>query len=163
VQFAEFEDTINERRYVTEFAATLGFDAQIITPTRHDFLETFPDLARFIEFPVGSQSVLPLYCLARQARRDGYVVALSGEGSDRLSMGNSLEVRNPFLDHRLVELSARLADDLKFRDGQGKWVLREALRRLVGPDLGVVNRPVKHGLPAPVNLWLFKSSAFDRK
>ncbi len=221
----------------------------------HDFLETFPELARFIEFPVGSQSVLPLFCLARQARRDGFVVALSGEGSDelfngyyrnelllreeeslagdfagvygtlcrryfgaplerfcrmvsrqglagvpllldffaprwrpdrtfaqnlsviestvflqpllvmadRLSMGNSLEVRNPFLDYRLVEFSARLADGLKFRDGQGKWLLRQALRRLVGPDLGIVTRPVKHGLPAPVNQWLFKSSAFDRK
>ena len=83
--------------------------------------------------------------------------------ADRLSMGNSLEVRNPFLDYRLVEFSARLADGLKFRDGQGKWLLRQALRRLVGPDLGIVTRPVKHGLPAPVNQWLFKSSAFDRK
>ena len=83
--------------------------------------------------------------------------------ADRLSMGNSLEVRNPFLDYRLVEFSARLADRLKFRDGQGKWLLRQALRRLVGPDLGIVTRPVKHGLPAPVNQWLFKSSAFDRK
>jgi asparagine synthase (glutamine-hydrolysing) len=255
VQFSEFADTINEQRYVTEFAEHLGFEPRIVTPTRHDFLETFPDLARFIEFPVGSQSVLPLFCLARQARHDGFVVALSGEGSDelfngyyrnelllreeerlaadfagvygtlcrryfgaplerfcrmvsrqglagvpllldffgprwrtdrtfaqnlsvieatvflqpllvmadRLSMGNSLEVRNPFLDYRLVEFSARLADDLKFRDGQGKWLLRKALRRLVGTDLGIVTRPVKHGLPAPVNLWLFKSSAFDRK
>ncbi len=255
VQFTEFEDTVDERRYVTEFAARRSFDAAIITPTRHDFFETFSDLARFIEVPVGSQSVLPLYCLARAARHDGFVVALSGEGADelfngyyrnelllredtslapefagvyatlcrryfgtplerfcrmvtrqglagvpllldyfgtlwredrslaqnlsrlettiflqpllvmtdRLAMGNSLEVRNPFLDHRIVELSARLADDLKFRDGQGKWVLRAALRKLVGPDLGVVNRPVKHGLPAPVNLWLFKRSAFDRK
>jgi asparagine synthase (glutamine-hydrolysing) len=255
VQFSEFAETINEQRYVTEFAEHLGFEPRIVTPTRHDFLETFPELARFIEFPVGSQSVLPLFCLARQARRDGFVVALSGEGSDelfngyyrnelllreeeslagdfagvygtlcrryfgaplerfcrmvsrqglggvpllldffaprwrpdrsfaqnlsviettvflqpllvmadRLSMGNSLEVRNPFLDYRLVEFSARLADGLKFRDGQGKWLLRQALRRLVGPDLGIVTRPVKHGLPAPVNQWLFKSSAFDRK
>ena len=255
VQFAEFEHTINERDYVLEFGRHLGFDPRIVTPTREDFLELFPDLARFIEFPVGSQSVLPLFCLARQARADGFVVALSGEGSDelfngyyrnelllredrsleaefdgpygtlcrryfgtplerfcrmvtrqglggvpllmdffgpmwsaertfaqnvsriettiflqpllvmadRLSMGNSLEVRNPFLDHRIVELSARLADDLKFRDGRGKWLLREALRRLVGPDLGIVTRPVKHGLPAPVNQWLFRSSLFDRK
>ena len=255
VQFAEFEQTINERDYVLEFAKAAGFEPRIVTPTRDDFLETFPDLARFIEFPVGSQSVLPLFCLARQARRDGFVVALSGEGSDelfngyfrnelllreaerleedfggpydtlcrryfgtpverfcrmvsrqglvgvpalldyfgplwrperslgqnlsllettvflqpllvmadRLSMGNSLEVRNPFLDYRLVELSTRLADHLKFRQGRGKWVLREALRRLVGPDLGITRRPVKHGLPAPVNQWLFKSSLFDRK
>lgn len=255
VQFTEFEATINERDYVREFAARRGFESRIVTPTRQDFLETFSDLARAIEVPVGSQSVLPLYCLARAARRDGFVVALSGEGSDelfngyyrnelllreeaslrpdfegpygtlcrryfgsplerfcrmvsrqglagvpllldwfaprwrddlsfaqnlcvlettiflqpllvmadRLSMGNSLEVRNPFLDYRVVEFATRLADDLKFRDGQGKWVLRQALRRLVGDELGIVRRRVKHGLPAPVNLWLFKSSAFDRK
>ena len=80
----------------------------------------------------------------------------------RLSMGNSLEVRNPFLDHRVIEFSARVSDELKFRNGQGKWLLRRALERLVGPDLGITRRTVKHGLPAPVNQWLFKSSAFDR-
>jgi asparagine synthetase B (glutamine-hydrolysing) len=83
--------------------------------------------------------------------------------ADRLSMGSSLEVRNPFLDYRIVEFSAKLADDLKYRDGHGKWILRQALRRLVGPDLGITKRTIKHGLPAPVNQWLFKSAAFDRK
>jgi asparagine synthetase B (glutamine-hydrolysing) len=82
--------------------------------------------------------------------------------ADRLSMGNSLEVRNPFLDYRIVEFSATLADSLKFRDGQGKWLLRRALHELVG-DLGITRRRIKHGLPAPVNQWLFKNSAFDRK
>jgi asparagine synthase (glutamine-hydrolysing) len=255
VQFVEFESTINEKAYVVEFAERFGFEPRIVTPTRDDFFETFSDLARFIEFPVGSFSVLPLYCIARQARRDGFVVALSGEGADelfngyyrnevllkeaerleedlrgpygnlcrryfgteverfcrmatrqglsgvpqlvdfftplwredrsfgqnltfveasvfmqpllvmadRLSMGSSLEVRNPFLDHRVVELSAKLTDRMKFRDGQGKWVLRQALRRLVGEDLGISKRKIKHGLPAPVNQWLFKSNAFDRK
>lgn len=255
VQFAEFVDTINERDLVFEFAKRQAFEPRIVTPTRDDFLETFSDLARFIEFPVGSFSVLPLFCLARQARRDGFVVALSGEGADelfngyyrnelllretadlerefsgpygtlckryfgapverfarmasrqglvgvpalldfftprwrddltfgqnlsalettvfmqpllvmadRLSMGNSLEVRNPFLDHRIIELSTRLADRLKFRDGQGKWIVRQALKELVGTDLGITQRKIKHGLPAPVNQWLFNSSAFDRK
>ena len=35
--------------------------AGIVMPTRDDFFETFSDVARFIEFPVGSFSVLPLY------------------------------------------------------------------------------------------------------
>lgn len=255
VQFEEFIEKINERELVNEFAAKRGFEARIITPTRDDFLETFSALARHIEFPVGSFSVLPLFCLARQARRDGFVVALSGEGSDelfngyyrnelllrehqllekdfkgpygtlckryfgtdverfcrmasrqglagvpdlieffaplwredrsfsqnlsaietmifmqpllvmadRLSMGNSLEVRNPFLDYRIIEFSTKIADDLKYRDGQGKWILRQALKELVGSDLGITKRTIKHGLPAPVNQWLFNSSAFDRK
>lgn len=255
VQFAEFENTINERILVEEFASKLGFEPRIVTPTREDFFDTFSDLARYIEFPVGSFSVLPLYCIARQARKDGFVVALSGEGADelfngyyrnelllseaerleedflgpyanlcrryfgseverfcrmatrqglagvpqlvdfftpmwsehrtfgqnlsfveasvfmqpllvmadRLSMGSSLEVRNPFLDHRVVEFSAKLTDRMKFRNGRGKWILRQALQTLVGNELGIAKRTIKHGLPAPVNQWLFKSNAFDRR
>jgi len=83
--------------------------------------------------------------------------------ADRLSMGSSLEVRNPFLDHRVVEFSARVSDRLKYQRGQGKYLLRRALERLVGTELGITKRPVKHGLPAPVNQWLFRSNAFDRK
>src|SRR5258706_16401024 len=52
--------------------------------------------------------------------------------ADRLSMGNSLEVRNPFLDYRIIEFSRKLSDQLKFREGQGKWILRQALKQLVG-------------------------------
>jgi asparagine synthase (glutamine-hydrolysing) len=255
VQFAEFEGTINEKEYVLEFAKHKGFEPRIVTPTREDFLATFSELARYIEFPVGSFSVFPLFCLAREARRDGFVVALSGEGADelfngyyrhelllredaamqadlngpygtlcrryfgsslerfcrmasrggleglpdlyeffapmwrsertfaqnlsvveasvflqpllvmadRLSMGSSLEVRNPFLDYRIVEFSTKLHDSLKFDGNQGKVVLRNALKELLGSDLGICNRRVKHGLPAPVNAWLFKSAAFDRK
>jgi asparagine synthetase B (glutamine-hydrolysing) len=83
--------------------------------------------------------------------------------ADRLSMGNSLEVRNPFLDFRVVEFSTKLHDSLKFDGTQGKVVLRNALKELVGSELGICNRRIKHGLPAPVNNWLFKSAAFDRK
>lgn len=255
VQFEEFIDKINERDLVQEFAKKLGFEPRIITPTRDEFLDTFAELARYMEFPVGSFSVFPLFCLARRAQRDGFVVALSGEGSDelfngyyrnelllresqtleadfkgpygtlckryfgtdierfcrmasrqgltgvhelveffeprwreersfgqnlsvvetmvfmqpllvmadRLSMGNSLEVRNPFLDYRIIEFSTKIHDGLKYRDGYGKWILRQALKELIGSDVGITKRKIKHGLPAPVNQWLFNSSAFDRK
>lgn len=83
--------------------------------------------------------------------------------ADRMSMANGLEMRNPFLDHRLVDFATKLHPSLKFRDGQGKWLLRQALRELVGDDMGVVNRREKHGLPAPVNRWLFKNDGLDRK
>ena len=56
-----------------------------------------------------------------------------------------------------------MADSLRYRNGQGKWLLRQALRSLVGDEIGITRRRIKHGLPAPVNQWLFKSSAFDRK
>ena len=45
---------------------------------------------------------------------------------DRTAMGHSVEARVPFLDISLVELAMRLAPELKIRDGQEKWILREA-------------------------------------
>jgi len=54
-------------------------------------------------------------------------------------MANSVEGRFPFLDHRLVELAARLPERLKLRGLAGKWVLRRAARGLV-PD-SVLARP----------------------
>ncbi len=45
-----------------------------------------------------------------------------------MSMAHSLEVRPPFLDHRLVEFAARLPQNLKIRGGQLKFVLRELMK-----------------------------------
>ncbi len=47
---------------------------------------------------------------------------------DRMSMAHSLEVRPPFLDHRLVEFAARLPENLKIRGGKLKFVLRELMK-----------------------------------
>jgi len=83
--------------------------------------------------------------------------------ADRMSMANGLEMRNPFLDHRVVDLATKLHPSLKFKDGQGEWLLRRALRELVGDRLGIVTRQEKHGLPAPVNQWLFDDTSMTRK
>jgi asparagine synthase (glutamine-hydrolysing) len=258
IQFDEFKETIDEESIVKEYAEFLGFDAKVVRPTRDDFLDVFPDLARFIEFPVGSFSIFPLFCLAKQARAKGFKVALSGEGADeffngyyrnellldedfrierhlassyrhlagryfgsrlerisrmasrdglnsvalltelfagrwdenapfvhnmssieatiflqpllmmadRMSMGNGLEVRNPFMDYRIVEFSAKLAPELRYNtaEGRGKHIVREALKRVVGTDtLAITKRPTKHGLPSPVNTWLFRKNTFDRR
>ena len=45
--------------------------------------------------------------------------------SDRMSMAHSVEVRPPFLDHRIVEFAAKLPADLKIRGSQQKLVLSE--------------------------------------
>jgi asparagine synthase (glutamine-hydrolysing) len=50
---------------------------------------------------------------------------------DRATMFHSLECREPFLDHRLVELSNRIPVALKFKDGKGKYLLRKLLTRYV--------------------------------
>jgi asparagine synthase (glutamine-hydrolysing) len=70
---------------------------------------------------------------------------------DRMSMAVSLEAREPLLDHRLLEFSARVPTRLKLRNGQGKYLLRRLLERSV--PAAIVNRP-KHGFEAPIGEWL---------
>ena len=55
--------------------------------------------------------------------------------TDRMSMAHSLEVRPPFLDHRIVEFAARLPEDLKIRGSTLKYVLRELMRDKLPPSV----------------------------
>jgi asparagine synthase (glutamine-hydrolysing) len=66
-------------------------------------------------------------------------------------MAVSLEVRAPLLDHRVVELAARLPVAFKIAGGRGKLVLRQILDRYVPREL--VDRP-KTGFGVPIDSWL---------
>jgi asparagine synthase (glutamine-hydrolysing) len=72
---------------------------------------------------------------------------------DIASMANSLEVRSPFLDYRLVELSASLPPHLKVNGTVTKHILRRAIADLVPNN--VLNRP-KRGFGLPVDQWMRK-------
>ena len=69
---------------------------------------------------------------------------------DQMSMAASIESRVPFLDHLLVEFSARLPDAMKLDGWTTKRVLREAVRGLL-PEV-IVKRP-KMGFPVPIAQW----------
>lgn len=74
---------------------------------------------------------------------------------DRNSMANSLEIRLPFLDYRLVNYSLNLPSKMKIRGGQNKYILRKAIPEL--PDL-IKNRKDKKGFT--VNESSAKNSTF---
>ncbi|HXK40078.1 MAG TPA: asparagine synthase (glutamine-hydrolyzing), partial [Candidatus Paceibacterota bacterium] len=69
---------------------------------------------------------------------------------DKMTMAASLEVRVPFLDHRVVELAATMADDLKIRRGESKYILKKVAASVLPAD--VVKRR-KMGFPVPLSLW----------
>ncbi len=70
---------------------------------------------------------------------------------DRMSMAHSLEVRPPFLDHRVVEFAAQLPAELKISGRSTKRVLRELMRKKLPP--AILQRP-KEGLDIPAHEWL---------
>jgi asparagine synthase (glutamine-hydrolysing) len=69
---------------------------------------------------------------------------------DKMTMAASLEVRVPFLDHRIVELAATMGDGLKIRGGEGKYILKRVAESLLPRD--VVTRR-KMGFPVPLSMW----------
>lgn len=70
---------------------------------------------------------------------------------DRASMAASLEVRVPLLDHRVGEYTAGLSDNLLYKNGAGKYLLKKLLTRYIPRSL--FERP-KVGFGVPVGRWL---------
>ena len=70
--------------------------------------------------------------------------------TDRMSMAHSLEVRPPFLDHRIVEFARSLPQNLKIRGFKQKFILKELMRGKL-PDF-VLDRK-KSGFDIPTHEW----------
>ena len=72
------------------------------------------------------------------------------ERGDRMTMAASLEARMPFMDHNLAAYISALPDNFRVRRNSTKWILREAMKRLLPAN--ILNRP-KVGFRVPVNEW----------
>ncbi|MFN2598026.1 MAG: asparagine synthase-related protein, partial [Pyrinomonadaceae bacterium] len=68
-----------------------------------------------------------------------------------MSMAASVESRVPFLDHKLVEYTARLPERLKLRGWTTKYILRRSMKDVL-PE--AILKRSKMGFPVPVGAWL---------
>ena len=80
-----------------------------------------------------------------------YLVGDINTKVDRASMAHSLEVREPLMDHPLVEWLATLPSSLKLRGGEGKFLLKKAMEPLLPRE--IMYRP-KMGFAVPLARWL---------
>ena len=86
----------------------------------------------------------------------GYILSSQG---DRVSMANAVEGRFPFLDHRLIELAARIPPRLKLKGLREKHILRESVKDLL--PYGIAKRP-KQPYRAPESQAFLRSNGDAR-
>jgi asparagine synthase (glutamine-hydrolysing) len=79
-----------------------------------------------------------------------YLVGDINTKVDRASMAHSLEVREPLMDHPLVEWLATLPSSFKVRGQEGKWLLKKALEPRLPAE--ILYRP-KMGFAVPLARW----------
>ena len=74
---------------------------------------------------------------------------------DKLSMANSLEAREPLLDHKLAEFAAALPPRMKLKGMTTKSLLKKVARNYL--PAAIVNRK-KEGFPIPISAWFRKEA-----
>ncbi|HEY6333077.1 MAG TPA: asparagine synthase (glutamine-hydrolyzing) [Blastocatellia bacterium] len=128
--------------------------AKQLTVGRLRALRTPPDFDGFAAeaiAPASRQLVrdLPQTIEARlQADVEWVLLPYWLRAGDKSSMAIPIEVRYPFLDHRLIEFAAALPLSYLIRDGWLKWILRKAMENVLPQS--VVWRRKKMGFPAPI-------------
>lgn len=71
---------------------------------------------------------------------------------DRMGMAHGLESRVPMLDQDIVEFAATIPADIKFKEGQAKYLLKHCFSNML--PRGIVERRDKMGFPVPLKEWM---------
>jgi asparagine synthase (glutamine-hydrolysing) len=95
-------------------------------------------------------SNLPLLSKVSVAEMESYMTNVLLRDTDQMSMAHSLEVREPFLDHRLVEYVLGVSDEVKYPHSP-KQLLVDAVDGLIPRE--IVDRP-KMGFTFPWAIWM---------
>jgi asparagine synthase (glutamine-hydrolysing) len=171
------------KRLATELAAVQNPEARKEWSWKHRLAATWPDLAGFL----GRRSRMAQQRANKDLAKDFvhaagisyydlppvnrlnnalYYNALTNgleellRYADRNSMSHGVEVRLPFLDHRLAEFLFSLPAHFKIRDGWTKWLLR--VNREWALPAGIVWRKDKTGFEPPQHQWMTDPAILDR-
>ena len=135
-----YDDRVRSALYTGDFLRQLGaYDPRAILETLHRQAAGADLLSRLLY--VDAKTWLPNDILIK---------------ADRMSMATSIELREPFLDYRLIEMAARIPSRYKIRNGQTKYVLKRALEGVLPRE--ILHRP-KMGFPTPL-AWMFRGDLY---
>jgi asparagine synthase (glutamine-hydrolysing) len=117
-----------------------------------ELLEFHPEklITAYTSKELGNNSFSPLsYMMAIDYQT--YLVDDILQKVDRATMTASLEGREPFLDHRVIEYAAQLPDDFKYHNGIKKHIVREIVHNFIPKEK--MDRP-KMGFAIPLAAWM---------
>jgi len=152
-QWKRFVEVLNEspaRRYLDWVSIfNEGRRAELYN---EEFVAELPDAdpVRFLSGPMAAGSHRGAVTATSLADLVTYLPCDLMTKVDVASMAHGLECRQPFLDHRVVELALRMPAELKFRRGRGKRILIETFADLLPKE---IRRRPKMGFGVPLDHW----------
>jgi len=154
--FLQNVSTTVERAYFNDLSLFRSDDkAALLSPEFTEAIQgydPFPAFARHFERAAGLDPLNQLlYVDLKTWLANDILVKV-----DRMSMANSLEVRSPLLDHKVIEFAATLAPDLKYRGRTSKYLLKRYVEEALPASL--VHRR-KQGFDIPLARWLRRDLA----
>lgn len=153
-------DALPDLRKFKEVLATINESSGL--PLKHDYsnklkfalLNKYPLLQRFAKNPNVLKKKGKLGFLNSLLFESTYetILPVLLRNYDRYSMMNSVEIRMPFLDHRILQFAFSIPYSSKIRNGFSKAIVRDALKDILPPEIR--ERKSKIGFNSPMHVWM---------